>query len=573
MRSDLRRSESRRPELRRSDLRRLSAVSLVTALTLGVAAAPALADEPAPTPTPVGVGRAVTQADQRGSFRVTAWTDAPQATVTAVSAKVRQGDTVLADIPALLQSTPGTFTLPADATLKLTEDQGTIPALGKYAIDVTATDSLGNTVTRTGAGTLDFTLRPLLSFAVGTPGWNDPSIRPQGKLTGVQPGSGDIVPLPGRSVSYQRSTPDEGPAQSALTTDTGEFAGAPIPATRAYESYRASFAEDSAEVHGTATDWRYFSEWQARKMTVTATADKARAVSGETVTITGRVTDPENGGAPLADQPVRVRLGAPHDYYHEAVSFPQTVRTDADGNYTAKLVAAAGPNASGWTVESADLFQAFSPVQGTLVMPLDSRTTTTGYSLAPDARLKVYGQLRSPYERWSGGSSSQTVLLEQSPDGQTGWKKVGSTSFYSDVRSSFGIAVWSKGGWFRLRHLTSDQYAESVGKPFYIVRTETRILNVNAAPEPVRKGSTVTVTGTLQHNAGGWKPLAYKQVQLVFRAKGTSKWITVAKGNTASNGNVALKHKATGDGVYNLVYVADGTHFQASGVADYVDVR
>ncbi|MER8041928.1 hypothetical protein [Streptomyces sp. NPDC094032] len=567
------RSDLRRSDLRRSDLRRLSAVALVTALTLGAAATPALAEEPAPTPTPVGIGRAVTQDNQRGNFRVTAWTDAPQATVSKVSAKVRQGDTVLADIPELLQSTPGTFTLPADATLKLTEDQGTIPALGTYAIDVTATDSLGNTVTRADAGTLDFTLRPLLTFAVGKPGWNDRFIRPQGKLTGIQPGSGDEVPLTGRSVSYQRATPEEGPADSAVTTDTGEFAGAPIPATRAYESYKATFTENSSEVHGSASDWRYFSEWQARKMTVTATADKTRAVTGEVVTITGKVTDPDNGGAPLADQPVKVTLGAPHDYYHEATPFPQIVRTDADGNYTAKLVAAAGPNASGWTVESADLFQAFSSIQGTLVMPLDTRTTTVGYSLGPDARLKVYGQLRSPYERWSGSSSYETVLLEQSPDGRTGWKKIGSTGFYSSTRASFGMAVWNKGGYFRLRHLTSDYYAESVSSPFRVVRAETRILNVNAAPEPVRKGSTVTVTGTLQHNVAGWKPLAYKQLQLQFRAKGSSKWITVAKGNTAPNGNIALKHKATVDGVYNLVYVADSAHFQASGVADYVDVR
>ncbi|MEU8763632.1 hypothetical protein [Streptomyces sp. NPDC048659] len=561
-----------RSDLRRADLRRIAAVSLVTALTLGAAAAPALAEEPAPAPT-VGIGRAVTEADQRGSFRVTAWTDAPQATVTAVSAKVRKGDTVLADFPALIQSAPGTFKLPADATLKLTEDQGVLPELGQYAIDVTATDSLGNTVTRADAGTLDFTLRPLLTFAVGKPGWNDPNIRPQGKLTGVQPGSGDIVPLPGRSVSYQRSTPDEGPVQSAATTDTGEFAGDPIPATRSYELYKATFTENSAEVHGTATDQRYFSEWQARKLTVTATADKTRAASGETVTITGRVTDPENGGAPLADQPLRVTLGAPHDYYRPSTPFPQTVRTDADGYYTAKLIAAAGPNAEGWTVESADLFQTFSAIQGTLVMPLDSRTTTMSYSLRADARLTVYGQLRSPYERWSGSSSQQTVLLEQSPDGRTGWKQVGSTGFYSSVRSTFGIAVWNKGGWFRLRHLTSDQYAESVSTPFRVSRIETRVLNVNAAPEPVRKGATVTVTGTLQHNVSGWKPLASKQLQLQFRAKGTSKWVTVAKGNTAANGNIALKHKATVDGVYNLVYVADTAHFQSSGVADYIDVR
>lgn len=556
----------------RSDLR-FSAVSLVTALALGAGAAPALADETPAAPAPVGIGRAVTDADQRGVFRVTAWTDAPQAAVTSVSAKVRQGDTVLADVPALVEQTKGTFALPSEATLKLAEDGGTIPALGKYAIDVTATDSLGNTVTRTNAGTLDFTLRPLLTFAVGVPGWNDPNIRPQGKLTGVQPGSGDVVPLPGRSVSYQRSTPDEGPVLSAVTTDGGDFSGDPIPATRQYESYKATFSEDSSEVHGSTYDWRWFSEWQARRMTVTASADKTRAVSGEVVTITGRVTDPENGGAPLADQPVRVALGAPHDYYHEATPFPQTVRTDAEGDFTAKLVAAPGPNAEGWTVSSADLFQAFSPVQGRLVMPLDSRTDVLNYSLATDARLTVWGTFRSTYERWSGTSSNQTVVLEQSPDGRTGWKKIGSTDFYSSVRVPFGIGAWNTGGWFRVRHLISDQYAESVSKPFYIVRTPTRVQSVNAAPEPVRKGATITVTASLQHDSGGWRALGAQPVSVWFRPWGQSTWKKVASGTSASNGAVSLKTTASVDGWYTVRYYGDGTHFQAFGGQDWIDVR
>lgn len=549
----------------RSDLR-LSAVSLVTALTLGAATAPALADEPAPAPTPVGIGRAVTDNDQRGTFRVTAWTDAPQAAVRSVSAKVRQGDTVLADIPALVEnpSSRGTFALPEDATLSLTEDGGVVPALGKYAIDVTATDSLGNTVTRANAGTLDFTLRPVFEdFSLGTPSWSDKNLRPKGKLVGIQPGSGDRVPLPGRSVSYQRTGANEGPLGSAVTADSGEFAGEPIPATRTYEWISASYNENSAEVRGNA----HFSEHtqvKTKGMTVTANADKARALNGETVTITGRLTDPEREGAPLADEPVQVRLGG---------SLPKTVRTDADGQFTARLVAAPTSGGGGWSVQPADLFQSWFYAQGPLVTPLDSRTAVLGYSLAPDARLSVWGYFRSPYERWSSLSSSETVVLEQSPDGLTGWAKVTSTSFYSNVHVPFGMKAWNKGGWFRVRHITSDHYGESVSKPFYVARTETRILNVNASPEPVRKGSTVTVTGTLQHNVGGWKPLASKQVELRFRAKGTSRWITVAKGNTASTGNVALKHTATVDGVYTLFYVPDAAHFQASGTGDYVDVR
>lgn len=547
----------------RSDLRR-SAVCLVTALTLGVTVTPALAEEP--VPATVGIGRAVTDAEQRGTFRVTAWTDAPQAAVASVSAKVRHGNTVLAEIPALVEnpSSRGTFALPADATLKLTEDGGSVPALGKYAIDVTATDSAGNTVVRADAGTLDFTLRPSFeSFGVGTPSWSDKNLRPKGRLLGIQPGSGDRVPLTGRTVAYQRTGEQGGPIGSATTADTGGFTGEPVPATREYESINASYSEDSAEVHGTAI-YHAWSSARTKRMTLTASADRTRALSGETVTLTGRLTDPENAGAPLADEPVQAGVGN---------GLPKTVRTDADGRFTVQFVAAPVGDGSGWWVRKADLFQEWFTAGGPLALPKDSRTTVMGYSLAPDARLMVWGEFRSPYERWSSTSSNQTVVLEQSPDGRTGWSKVASTSFYSDVRASFGISAWNKGGWFRLRHLTTDYYAESVSRTFHIVRTPTRVLNVNASPEPVRKGATVTVTGTLQQDVAGWKPLASQQVQLRFRAKGSSKWITVAKGSTAANGGVALKHTATGDGVYTLFYAADGTHFQATGTGDYVDVR
>ncbi|MFD5323730.1 hypothetical protein [Streptomyces sp. NPDC127092] len=552
----------------RSDLRRLSAVSLVTALTLGAAAGPAFAED-APAASPVGIGRALTNDAERGSFQVTAWTDAPQATVTAVSAKVRQGDTVLADIPALVesQSYKGTFSVPAEATLKLVEDQGSIPELGKYAIDVTATDSLGNTVTRTDAGTLDFTLKPRLKdFHLGTPSWADPYLRPQGKLVGIQPGSGDEVVIPEAKVSYQRGGPDGETVGSADTTVTGEFAGAPVELATRYEHFYATYSGDTAKVHGST--FQYGSpaaDLKAKWMRLQVTADKTRATNGETVTLTGRLTDPENAEAPLPNEPLKAQLGG---------GLSKTVLTDAEGKFTVQLVAAPSRDSSGWTVSSGSWFQGISTVSGPLVMPLDSRTSVVGYKLGTDARLTVYGEFRSPYESWSGTSSQQTVILEQSPDGQTGWKKVASTSFYSNIRNPFVIGTWSKGGWFRLRHLESDQYAESVSKPFYVVRTETRVTGLKASPDPVAKGSTITVTGSLQqYTSGAWRGLGSQSVSIWYKKWGTTTWKQVASGKSSSTGAVSLKTTATADGWYQIRYYGDGTHFQTFSGQDWVDVR
>ena len=555
----------------RSDLRRLSAVSLVTALTLGAAVGPAFAED-APAPSPVGIGRALTNDAQRGTFKVTAWTDAPQATVTAVSAKVRQGDTVLAEIPALEENTAsrGTFALPETSTLKLTEDGGTIPDLGKYAIDVTATDSLGNTVTRTNAGTLDFTLKPQLQdFAVGNPSWTDQNLHPKGSLLGVQPGSGDVVPLSGRTVSYERTGEDAPPLGSAVTGETGAFAGDPVPAESRYSWVQARFTEDSAQVHGTATYYAYTSG-EEKWLTVTASADKVRAETGETVTISGRVTDPSANGAPMADAPLSAHLGS---------GLPKSVRTDVEGRFSVQLVAAPGRDSSGtwsgWSLSSeSEFLRAYA--NGPLALPADSRTTVTGYKLGTDARLTVYGELRTPYQTWSSTSSQQTVVLEQSPDGQSGWKQIASTNFYNynDARTPFTVGAWNKGGWFRIRHVANDYFGASASKPFYVVRTETRVTGLKASPDPVAKGSTITVTGSLQqYTSGAWRGLGSQSVSIWYKKWGTTTWKQVASGKTSSTGAVSLKTAATADGWYQIRYYGDGTHFQTFSGQDWVDVR
>ncbi|MGW7307093.1 hypothetical protein ACWGI1_16110 [Streptomyces sp. NPDC054835] len=548
----------------RADLRRLSAVTLVTVLALSAGAAPALAEDPAPAPATMGIGRAQTVDTLRGTFRVTAWTDAPQATVTAVSARIRRGDAVLADLPSLAPSPSdrNVFSLPPESTLKLTEDGGTLPALGRYAIDVTATDSLGNTVTRTDAGTLDFTLRPLLTrFDAGAATWADRNGHPTGALAGIQPGSGDQVPLPGRSVTVERWA-DDTPLGSAVTDADGTFAAGPVAVGTRWDAYRAVFSENSDEVHGTAGIYDSV-DIRTRKMTVAAAADRTRALNGETVTITGRVTDPVDG-TPVADEPLEAYLG-------NGVRKP--LRSDADGRFTVRLVAAPGPDSTGWGVQGTGMFQNGLYASGPLAMPLDTRTTLMGYRLGGDGRLAVYGQFRSPYEHWAGYTTQQTVLLEQSPDGLTGWRKVASTQLSTDVRRAFGFGLASRGGWFRLRTLTSDSYAESVSRTFHVTRTSTRVLSVDATPEPIRKGGVVTVRGTVQHDQGGWKPLANQPVQLRFAAWGSKTWKTVAWGHTNAAGQTALKARTTVDGTYTLVHVGDASHFDSAGKGDYVDVR
>ncbi|KQX10738.1 hypothetical protein ASC82_24130 [Streptomyces sp. Root431] len=575
MRADLRPSRSLTARLTARLTAGLAAAAALAATTLAVTAGQASAADPL-----VGVGRAVTDDAQRGIFQVTAWTDAPQARITRVSAKVRQGDTVLVDIPTLPvvpdpwdPSVANLFRLPDTAVLKLVEDGGRIPALGTYAIDVTATDSLGNKVTRTDAGQLDFRLRPELTFDPGKPTYADRNARPSGTLVGIQPGSGDRVPLVGRPVSVERLAPVKTAAQQAVTDAAGRFTAAPYPVPsadlEAGTRFHAAFTDDSAEVHGTVEDYRDLSVWVPRKVAVTATADKKRALSGQTVTISGRMTDPAAANAPVADHPVRVRLGGPYGTGPNA-----TVRTSADGRFTARLVAAAGRYSGGWTVESSDRYVDFPTRSGALAIPLESRTDLTSIRLSADGRVTVSGTFRARYETDPSFPAAQFVRLEQLVGG--GWKAIAWASVNSAYYNDFTLSAASKGGWFRVRHLTTDDFAESVTPSFRLTRLDTRIVSLNAGPEPVAKGGYVTVTGGLQHYADfNWRAYANAPVVLQFQPRGSTAWKQMATGRSNASGNVSLKAKVTGDGTWRIRHYGDAKHFNtpASAGGDYVDMR
>src|SRR5690242_2161741 len=121
---------------------KVPAVALAAAAALATSLAlPAVA---AADTDPVGIGVLRPDADDHGSFSVPVWTDDPDATLTSVTATVRDGDTNVTTVP--LTGVNGLWS-PIHA-LKLTEDGGPMPHLGDYAVDVTATDSDGNTLTR-----------------------------------------------------------------------------------------------------------------------------------------------------------------------------------------------------------------------------------------------------------------------------------------------------------------------------------------------------------------------------------------------------------------------------------------
>jgi hypothetical protein len=101
-------------------------------------------------------------------------------------------------------------------------------------------------------------------------------------------------------------------------------------------------------------------------------------------------------------------------------------------------------------------------------------------------------------------------------------------------------------------------------------------LTVNASPEPVAKGKTVTVTGKLSR--ANWETDKYagyatQSVKLQFRKKGSTTYTTVKTIKTNSTGNLSTTVKASVDGYYRYSFAGTATTPAVSAAGDYVDVK
>ena len=101
-------------------------------------------------------------------------------------------------------------------------------------------------------------------------------------------------------------------------------------------------------------------------------------------------------------------------------------------------------------------------------------------------------------------------------------------------------------------------------------------LTVDASPEPVKYGKTLTITGQLTR--ANWETGKYagntnQTVKLQFRAKQSDTYTTITTVRSGTDGALKATATASADGYWRWSF--DGTHTTgpATATADYVDVR
>ncbi|WP_328538236.1 calcium-binding protein [Streptomyces sp. NBC_00344] len=101
-------------------------------------------------------------------------------------------------------------------------------------------------------------------------------------------------------------------------------------------------------------------------------------------------------------------------------------------------------------------------------------------------------------------------------------------------------------------------------------------LTVNASPEPVKKGKTITVTGKLSR--ANWEDNEYhgyisQPVKLQFRKKDSTTYTTVKTVKTDSTGNLRSTVTASTDGYFRYSFAGTATTPAVNATGDFVDVQ
>ncbi|MET9406755.1 hypothetical protein ABZX90_13495 [Streptomyces sp. NPDC002935] len=207
------------------------------------------------------------------------------------------------------------------------------------------------------------------------------------------------------------------------------------------------------------------------------------------------------------------------------------------------------------------------------------KTSISGFtvSLNKYAELTAGGYLHTGSS--TPGDADNHVRLQYSADGKTGWttlKTVTPSSGDPETGSHFkGTFDAPAKGYYRAYFAATANWQASYSNVLHAERTKTRITDANASPEPVTKGRTITVQGTLQHyTSSAWRTYSSQKVKILFRPKGSSTWYDKGDTTTRSNGSFSKGFTAQTDGTWVAVLLyPNSTHLVSSGREDYVDVR
>lgn len=212
-------------------------------------------------------------------------------------------------------------------------------------------------------------------------------------------------------------------------------------------------------------------------------------------------------------------------------------------------------------------------VIGTTTKAISATVTATAPSGIKDASLVLFHGTDLDTDRYDG-------VLNQTSDHAT-CQKVDATTSTCKLAINGNPTLLKNataGTWKTYIAVVAKDGSWAAVDPYSSVRVQRRsVLTVNASPEPVAKGRTITVAGKLSR-ASWWDDLAYhgyaaQPVRLQFRKAGTTTYTTVKTIRGDSSGNLRTTVKASADGYWRYSFAGTTTTPAVNAAGDYVDVH
>jgi hypothetical protein len=178
--------------------------------------------------------------------------------------------------------------------------------------------------------------------------------------------------------------------------------------------------------------------------------------------------------------------------------------------------------------------------------------------------------------RFEIAQGATKIYLQQSSTGKSSWKSLG--YFMTDRNGIFKLDAYvsKPKGYWRLYFSGNDIQQPAYSITIHGSRDLTRIIHLNASPEPVRKGHKITVQGTAQKQPStAWIASTKHLVAYYFRAKGSKKFTYEGSSKTSSTaGHFRKTFTAKKDGYWSAAwFTTSDSYVDAFSAEDYVNVK
>lgn len=209
-----------------------------------------------------------------------------------------------------------------------------------------------------------------------------------------------------------------------------------------------------------------------------------------------------------------------------------------------------------------------------------TKTWTVKVTASDDSGIKSVKVLPWPktLEQYDAAPTSSDTASEGIPLSCAASSATTSTCSYSepiDVQQDLGDNT-AAGTWYAAVHVTGKDGGSTYrtkGATFAFKRQAA--LTVNASPEPVKKGGTVTITGKLTR--ASWNDFKYhgytkQAVKLQFRKAGTTTYTTLKTVYSDSYGNLKTTAIANEAGYWRFTFTGTSTTSSAKATGDHVAI-